>query len=76
MEETVPDQWQYQILARMMEKYRIIFVASPLLKEKFAEMKLGYAEDVNTALAMAKANYKDPKIVVIPDGVSIVVAKK
>ena len=76
MDETVPDQWQYQILARMMEKYRIIFVTNPSLKEKIAEMKMEYAADVNEALAMAKERYADPEIVVIPDGVSIIVGKR
>jgi len=76
MDETVPDQWQYQILARMMEKYRIIFVTNPSLKEKIAEMKMEYAADVNEALAMAKERYAAPEIVVIPDGVSIIVGKR
>ncbi len=75
MSETVPDQWQYQILARILKKHRVIFVTDPALREKIAEMKMEYAADVNEAFGMAAQKYSDPRIVVIPDGVSIVVER-
>ena len=72
-ERTVPDQWQYQILARILEKHRVIFVTRPELREEITAMKMEYAPDADTAFCMAKSRYAAPKTVVIPDGVSVVI---
>jgi len=75
MEETVPDQWQYQILARILKKHRVIFVTEPKLERAIGEMMMEYAPDVNSAVAMAKDRFTSPKLTVIPDGVSIVIRR-
>ena len=52
--ETIPDQWESQILARILMKHRVIFVSRPEMEKTLREMKLDYAPDLETAMAMAK----------------------
>ena len=70
-EETVQDQWQTQILARILMKYRVIFVTRPQMKTVIEEMKMEYAPDLQAALQMAG----DGDITVIPDGVSVCICE-
>ena len=53
MNETVPDQWQYQILARILEKKRVIYVTDSRLEPVIRAMKMEYAPTLEEALAMA-----------------------
>ena len=72
--ETIPDQWESQILARILMKHRIIFVSRPEIEQTLREMKLDYAPDLPTALAMAKADRgEDAEVTVIPNGISVMV---
>lgn len=74
MEETKPDQWQYQIIARVLMKHDVIFVAEPKVKSALADMKLNYAPTLEEALQTAYARKgKDAHLVVIPDGISVIV---
>lgn len=74
MEETNPDQWEYQILARMMAKHHIIFVSDPTAKQYVEDMKLEYAPDLETALDHAYAmKGEGAHTVVIPNGISVIV---
>lgn len=74
MDETKPDQWEYQILSRIMCNHRIIFVSDPSMKEILEDMKLEYAGDINEALDRA---YEDKgsnaHLVIIPNGISVIV---
>ena len=75
--ETAVDQWQSQILARILEKRRVIVVA-PLIEDIVKNMGLGYAADLNEALALADDLLNRPAgdeadIVVIPNGPGVVV---
>ncbi len=70
--ETIPDQWESQILARILMKHRVIFVSPEDRKGLLNEMKLEWAPDLETALAMANQG-ENAKITVIPNGVSVVV---
>ncbi|HWQ73135.1 MAG TPA: nickel-dependent lactate racemase [Desulfitobacteriaceae bacterium] len=74
MKETKPDQWEYQILARILEKHQVIFVACPQTAGIIAQMKMLYAPDLETAYKMA-SDLVGPNAhtVVIPDGVSVIV---
>lgn len=73
-EETKPDQWEYQILARILCKHKVIFVAGPAQKTLIEEMKMTYASDVNTALKLAQEiKGADAHLVVIPNGISVIV---
>mgnify|MGYP001058745807 CR=1 FL=1 len=74
MEETVPDQWQYQILARILKQHRVIFVTNSDLKEKIIAMKMAYANSLQEAYERAKETQENGvSLLVIPNGVSIVV---
>ena len=73
MERTMPDQWEYQILARILTKHPVIFVTRPELKETIAEMKMLYSPDVQSAWKTAKAMRPSASTAVIQDGVSIIV---
>lgn len=75
--ETVFDQWEAQILMRMLLKFTIIMVTEAP-QQMVEDMHMKYAASVEDALAMAKEvlakkGITDPKITVIPDGVSVIV---
>lgn len=69
--KTIRDQWQTQILCRVLMKYRVIFVTRPEMSAVIEEMKMEYAPDLPTALDMAGSG----EITVIPDGVSVCILK-
>ena len=64
---TVADQWQTQILCRVLKDHRVIFVTRPEMAQVIREMKMEYAPDLETALDMAGAG----SVTVIPDGVGV-----
>ena len=71
---TKPDQWEFQILARIMCKHRVIFVTVPEQRQTILDMKLDWAPDVDAALAMAREEKgSDAHLVVIPNGISVMV---
>ena len=72
--ETVVDQWQSQILARVMLKATVIFVSS-CDENIIRDMKMIPARTVKEALGTAEKilGEKDCGITVIPDGVSVIV---
>lgn len=75
--ETVFDQWEAQILMRMLLKFTIIMVTEAP-QQMVEDMHMKYVASVDDALAMAKEvlakkGITDPKITVIPDGVSVIV---
>ena len=75
--ETVFDQWEAQILMRMLLKFTIIMVTEAP-QQMIEDMHMKYAASIDDALAMAKdvlakKGITDPKITVIPDGVSVIV---
>ncbi len=72
--ETVVDQWQSQILARIMLKATIILVSS-CPREMVEDMKMIHAESIQDALTKAKNILKKEELslTIIPDGVSVIV---
>lgn len=72
--ETLPDQWEFQILARILSKRTVILVTDMCDPEMIKSMHMKHAytlkEALNTALELQG---KDAKIAVIPDGVSVIV---
>lgn len=73
MDETVPDQWQYQILVRIMKHHPVILVCDPSIEKEIRQMKLSFAPDLPAAVAMARTlKGEDCPITVIPDGVSVI----
>ena len=74
--ETIPDQWESQILARILMKHRVIFVSPHEREALLREMKLDWAPDLDTAIAMAREEKgADASVTVIPNGVSVIVKK-
>lgn len=73
-DQTKPDQWEYQIQARILMRHRVIYVMCEEKRVMAREMGFETASDVNEALAMALQDAGEkPHITVIPDGVSVMV---
>lgn len=73
-DQTIPDQWESQILARILMKHRVIFVSRPEMEKTLREMKLDYAPDLATAMTMAKADKgENATVTLIPNGISVMV---
>ncbi len=74
MEDTIPDQWQYQILADAIKKYKILFVTNPELKTTVEEMKMTYVSSLPEAIEQAEAYFGgNEEIAVISDGISTII---
>ncbi len=72
--ETVPDQWEFQILARMLDKYTVIMVTDMCDPQMIKDMHMEHASSFEEALKRAyEIKGSDAKVVVIPDGVSVIV---
>lgn len=73
-ERTIPDQWQSQILARILMRNRVLFVTRPALAETIRAMKMDYAASLDEAMKKAREIAgKNASVTVIPNGVSICV---
>lgn len=75
--ETIFDQWESQILLRLLLHFHIILVTQAP-REMVEAMHLTYAENIDEAFKLAKdylaeKGVNDPKVTVIPDGVSVIV---
>lgn len=72
--ETVPDQWQTQILLRILMRAKVIYV-SEMPDETIRNMHMIPAHSIDEAIAMAKelSGREKVKITAIPDGVSVMV---
>lgn len=76
-EKTVPDQWQYQILARILTDFTVILATSDCDRTMLEEMHLDSAPTLQEALEKAfQLKGRQAKVAVIPDGVSVVACKK
>jgi len=74
MAQTRIDQWQYQILVRIMVAHTVILVSEPQMRPIAEKMGLLYAENAQQALQMAYAQKgEQAHVVVIPDGISVIV---
>ena len=72
--ETIPDQWESQILARILMKHRVIFVSRPEMETTLRDMKLDYAASLEEAFAVAKADKgENAEVTIIPNGISVMV---
>ena len=72
--ETIPDQWESQILARILLKFEVIMVTDAP-QEMVEDMHMHWASDLESALSLAESllDNEDASITAIPDGVSVVV---
>ena len=71
-DKTVPDQWESQILARILMHYRVIMVSRPEMKQIIEDMKMIYASSVEEAVSLAQS-FGGKSITVIPNGISVIV---
>ncbi|GAA0704982.1 nickel-dependent lactate racemase [Paraclostridium ghonii] len=73
-DKTIPDQWEFQILARILEKFTVIMVTDLCDSNMIKNMHMKHASSFDEALKMAfDIKGKNSKIAVIPDGVSVIV---
>jgi len=73
-DETIMDQWQAQIHARVMKKAFCILVSPEENREMLEAMHMGWAATADEALAMASGMLgEDAGVVVVPDGVGVIV---
>ncbi|MBR6796374.1 MAG: nickel-dependent lactate racemase [Clostridia bacterium] len=72
--ETEFDQWEAQILARILCKCTVILVSKHCSKEMITAMHMRHAESLEEAMKIADELVgKDSKITVIPDGIAVIV---
>ncbi|WFD12056.1 nickel-dependent lactate racemase [Tepidibacter hydrothermalis] len=72
--KTIPDQWEFQILARILNKYKVIMVTDMCDPQMIKNMHMDHAYSFEEALNKAlKLKGENAEVVIIPDGVSVVV---
>jgi len=71
---TIPDQWESQILARILYHHYVIMVSDLIQPEIITNMHMEHTKTFDEALQRAyEIQGKDAKVVVIPDGLAVVV---
>ena len=72
--ETLPDQWQAQIMIRVLQKARLIYI-SDAADDLVRSLHMTPAHSLNEAMRLAEVLLQNPKatVTVIPDGVSVIV---
>ncbi len=75
-DSTVPDQWQAQILLRILKKTTVVYI-SDAPDEMVRDMHMIPAHSVNEALRLAEEilGNADASITVIPDGIAVMVTE-
>ncbi len=71
--ETLPDQWEAQILARILCHAKVILVCDQCARQFAEDMGMLYAPSLEAALEAADAMTNGGDIVAIPDGVGVIV---
>lgn len=71
---TVPDQWESQILARILDRHHVIVVSDLIKPELVTDMHMELATTFDAALRRAyEIQGADAKVAVIPDGLAVIV---
>ena len=72
--ETKPDQWEAQILCRILSKYTVIMVTDMCAPEMIRGMHMKHAKTFDEALSRAfEIKGSNATVSLIPDGVSVIV---
>ncbi len=76
-EETIPDQWQSQIFARVLQKAAVLYL-SDAPDEMVRALHMTPVHSVEEGLEQARLILKNPdaSVTVIPDGVSVIVEEE
>ncbi|HRR33836.1 MAG TPA: nickel-dependent lactate racemase [Kiritimatiellia bacterium] len=73
-DKTAPDQWEVQILARILAKHRVILVSDVCDATVIRSMGMEAATSLPEAIDIAgRTAPQDARVTVIPDGVSVIV---
>lgn len=68
------DQWEAQVLARVLMKAHVIVVSTHCDSQMFKDMHMLHATSISEALIMAEEFVgKDKKVTIIPDGIAVIV---
>jgi len=71
---TVADQWESQVLARVLSRHHVIMVSDLVKPELVTGMHMEHAKSFDEAMSRAyELQGKDAKVAVIPDGLAVVV---
>ena len=73
--DTIPDQWQSQILAKVLSNRQVILVTQAD-KRIVEDMKMQWAPSLEEALLMASYPSQRKSLTIIPDGISVIVEEK
>lgn len=73
-DKTIADQWESQILARILKKHKVIMVTRKELKTIVEDMKMTYAETLEEAIEIASEGVQK-SITVIPNGISVIITE-
>ncbi len=71
-DKTIADQWESQIMARILMNHTVVMVTRPELKSMVEDMKMRYAATLEEALDLARGMGKQ-SLTVIPNGISVIV---
>ncbi len=72
--ETKPDQWEYQILARILDRFTVIMVTDQCDPQMIRDMHMEHAYTLDEALEKALAiKGSNAEMTIIPDGVSVII---
>jgi nickel-dependent lactate racemase len=76
-DQTLVDQWEVQVLARILSKFKVIMVSSPEQEKTITDMHMQYAPTLEKAIEQAeKTCGTEAKFSVIPNGVAVIAEKK
>jgi nickel-dependent lactate racemase len=71
---TVPDQWESQVLARILNQHHVIMMSNLIQPEIITNMHMEHAKTIDEALQRAyEIQGKGAKVAVIPDGLAVIV---
>ena len=71
---TVPDQWESQVLARILDHHHVIMVSDRVKPDLVTNMYMEHAKTFDEALRRAfELEGKDARVSVIPDGLAVIV---
>lgn len=73
-EDTLPDQWEAQVLARVLNRFKVIMVTDLCDAQMIRDMHMEHASTFDAALRRAfELKGETATVTVIPDGVSVIV---
>lgn len=67
------DQWEAQVLLRILVKAKVIVVSEDCDPKLFTDMHMMHANTLSEALDMARSIVGNKKITIIPDGIAVIV---